>query len=166
MSEKVWPNIGSKIMYVGTHTFWFSNIVEDANNLLETGKYYTISKLELASSWCGVRLEEIPDKLFALSFFSYPKELTTVEAMKIERESWNTVKYEHVTLEELKERTIKHADEVVDVCTKHSEDLKNCKSPREFINHCDYFQNLMAEYEADTDKILKGLKTKKITDKL
>lgn len=103
---KQWPKIGSKIMYVGTHTFWFTNIVEDANKLLETGKHYTVSKLELASSWCGVRLEEIPDKLFSLSFFHYPKELSTEEATKIERDEWETVKYEHVTLAELRDRKI------------------------------------------------------------
>ena len=82
--EKYWPNIGSKIIYRGTHQFWFTNIVKDANDLLEVGKQYTISKLELASSWCGVRLEEIPDKKFALSFFDYPKELTTEQAIKNE----------------------------------------------------------------------------------
>ena len=81
--------------------FWYQNIIEDANELLELGKEYTISKLELASSWCGVRVEEIPDKLFALSFFDYPKELTTVETMKIERAIQETEKYEFVSLEEL-----------------------------------------------------------------
>jgi len=106
--EKQWPKIGSKITYKGTHHFWFTNIIKDANELLEVGKEYTISKLELASSWCGVRVEEIPDKLFALSFFEYPKEITTQEAMKIERETWETQRYEYTSLEELRDRANKN----------------------------------------------------------
>ena len=99
--EKLWPKISSKITFRGTHMFWFTNIVKDANELLEIGKEYTISKVELASSWCGVRLEEFPDKLFALSFFNYPKELTTKEQMEAERRAVP------VTLEELRDRDIK-----------------------------------------------------------
>ena len=101
---KQWPKIGSKITYKGTHMFWFTNIVKDANELLEIGKDYTISKLELASSWCGVVVEEFPEKKFALSFFTYDKELTSEEVNKLERESWETVKYEFVSLEELRDR--------------------------------------------------------------
>jgi hypothetical protein len=81
---KLWPKVGSKITYKGTHMFWFTNIIKDAEDLLEKGKEYTISKIELASSWCGVRVEEFPDKLFALSFFDYPKDLTTQEQHVIE----------------------------------------------------------------------------------
>jgi len=103
---KAWPEIGSKVTFTGVHVFWFTNIVKDANELLEVGKEYTIAKLELASSWCGVRLEEFPDKLFSLSFFKYDKNLTTEEATKIERDEWETVKYEHVTLAELRDREI------------------------------------------------------------
>jgi predicted phosphohydrolase len=105
---KQWPKIGSKITYKGTHTFWFTNIVEDANNLLESGKEYTITKLELASSWCGVRIKEFPDHKFALSFFDYPKEITTEEVMRIEKNEWETVKYEFTSLEELKNRKHDH----------------------------------------------------------
>ena len=76
---KQWPKVGSKITYKGTHTFWFTNITKDAEELLEVGKEYTVSALELASSWCGVRVEEFPEKLFALSFFTYNKELTNKE---------------------------------------------------------------------------------------
>jgi len=64
--------------------FWFVNMVKDANELLEIGKEYTISKLELHSSWCSVVLEEFPDHQFSLSFFDYDKELTTKEELKIE----------------------------------------------------------------------------------
>ena len=93
---KQWPKIGSKVTFKGTPKhFWFTNILKDANDLLEVGKEYTISQLKLASSWCGVRLEEFPDKLFALHFFSYENELTTEEVRKIER-------FEFKTLEDLK----------------------------------------------------------------
>jgi len=68
---KQWPKIGSKITFKGTHKFWFTNIIKDAEDLLELNKEYTVSKIEPASSWCGVRVEEFPDKLFALSFFIY-----------------------------------------------------------------------------------------------
>lgn len=93
---KQWPNIGSKVTFKGTSRFWFTNIVEDANSLLKIGKEYTVSKLELASSWCAVILEEFPDKKFSLNWFDYPKELTTNEALKLEG---RTIP---ITLEELK----------------------------------------------------------------
>jgi len=98
MNEKHWPKIGSKATFRGVHHFWFVNIIKDANELLEIGKEYTISKLELASSWCGVILEEFPDKLFALSFFDHQKELTTNEEMEAEG------RLIPMTLEELKSR--------------------------------------------------------------
>lgn len=81
---KQWPKAGSKVTFTGSHMFWFVNIVKDANELLEIGKEYTVDKLVLSSSWCGVRLEEFPDKVFALSFFTYEKELTTQEQHAIE----------------------------------------------------------------------------------
>ena len=103
---KQWPKSGSKVTFRGiTQPFWFSNIVKDANDLLEIGKEYTITKIELASSWCAVILDEFPDKKFSISWFDYEKELTTEEAMKIERAAWETIKYEFVSLEELRDRT-------------------------------------------------------------
>lgn len=81
---KLWPNINSKIMFNGTTKFWFTNMVEDANKLLEVGKDYTVSKIELASSWCGVILKEFPEHKFSLSWFNYPQELTTNEIREIE----------------------------------------------------------------------------------
>jgi len=101
---KQWPQIGSKIKFKGTHMFWFVNIVKDANELLELGKEYTITKLQLASSWCGVIVQEFPEHKFSLSFFEYEKDLTTEEAMKLEKDDWDTVKYEFKTLEELKNK--------------------------------------------------------------
>ena len=66
------PSIGSKITYKGApQYFWFKNIIEDANNLLEIGKEYTISRMRLNSSWVSVVLEEFPDHKFSLSFFDY-----------------------------------------------------------------------------------------------
>lgn len=81
---KQWPKVGSKVTFTSSHMFWFKNIIKDADELLEIGKEYTVSKLVLASSWCGVRVEEFPDKVFALSFFKYDKELTTEEQHAIE----------------------------------------------------------------------------------
>jgi hypothetical protein len=101
---KQWPKTGSKITFKGVHLFWFVNIIEDADKLLEVGKEYTVSKIELASSWCAVILEEFLDKKFALSFFNYPKELTTEEVIKLEKDEWETVKYEFTSLKELSER--------------------------------------------------------------
>ena len=102
---KQWPKLGTKVTYKGTTKwFFFQNILKDANDLLEIGKEYTITKIELASSWCAVILEEFPDKKFSLSWFDYERELTTEEVMKNERDAWNTVKYEFTSLEELRDR--------------------------------------------------------------
>lgn len=68
-----WPKVGSKITYKGTHAFWFTNIIKDAEELLEKDKSYTIQSLIPASSWCAVKLEEFPEHEFALSFFRYEK---------------------------------------------------------------------------------------------
>jgi hypothetical protein len=104
---KQWPKLGTKVTFEGTTKwFFFNNILKDANELLEVGKVYTITQLELASSWCGVVLEEFPDKKFSLSWFDYDKDQTTEEVMKKERDEWETVKYEHVTLAELRDRKI------------------------------------------------------------
>jgi hypothetical protein len=161
---KQWPKTGGKVTFKGVHLFWFVNIIEDADKLLEVGKEYTVSRIELASSWCAVILEEFPEHRFALSFFNYPKELTTEEVKMSQLDASETVKYEYVSLEELRDRACKHADEVLDVCTKHSEALKNCKSSKEMIEHCDHFENLMRVYEVDSEKIIKGFKRKQIID--
>jgi hypothetical protein len=101
---KQWPKAGSKVTFNGTRAFWFFNIIKDANDLLEIGKEYTITKIEPASSWCAVVLQEFPEHRFALNWFAYEKELTTEEVRNIEKESWETVKYEFKTLEELKNK--------------------------------------------------------------
>lgn len=94
---KQWPKVGSKVTFTGTRMFWFVNMVKDANELLEIGKEYTIAKVELASSWCGVVLKEFPDNTFALSWFEYEPELTTNEQLKAEG------RYIPITLEELRD---------------------------------------------------------------
>lgn len=67
-----WPQVGSKVTFKGTpEFFWFPNIIKDANELLEVGKEYTISKLRVNSSWCSVVLEEFPNHKFSLHFFTY-----------------------------------------------------------------------------------------------
>jgi hypothetical protein len=99
---KQWPKIGSKVTFTGTRMFWFVNMVKDANELLEIGKEYTISKIELASSWCGVVLEEFPEHKFSLSFFTYDKELTTQEVKYNQMDSFETVRYEFKPLKDFK----------------------------------------------------------------
>jgi hypothetical protein len=102
---KQWPRIGSKVTYKGANKkFWYTSIIENAEKNLEIGKEYTVSKLHLASSWCGVELEEFGDMEFALSFFTHEKELTTEEVRSIDRATWDSVEYEFVSLKELKER--------------------------------------------------------------
>jgi hypothetical protein len=92
---KQYPKIGSKVTFTGTHTFWFTNIIKDADELLEVGKQYTVSKVEPYSSWCSVVLEEFPDKKFTLGFFEYEKELTIKEVREM-------LELEYKTLEELR----------------------------------------------------------------
>jgi hypothetical protein len=106
---KQWPKAGSKATFKGTtEWFFFQNILKDANDLLEIGKEYTITKIELASSWCAVILDEFPDKKFSLAWFTYDKDLTTEEVIKLERASWDTVKYEFTSLKELRDRNNEH----------------------------------------------------------
>ena len=84
---KQWPKIGSKIKFrEASRWFWFTNMVKDAEELLESGKEYTVSSLSLGSSWCGVVLEEFPEHKFSLSWFEYPEELTIEEVREQENE--------------------------------------------------------------------------------
>ncbi len=69
-----WPLPGDKVIFKGvTHPFWFTNIVDNANNLLKIGKEYTLKLVEPASSWVCIRLEEFPDHDFSLHFFNYDR---------------------------------------------------------------------------------------------
>ena len=49
--------------------FWFTNIVKDAQALLEEGKVYTVKAVHPASSWCAVELEGVAAE-FNLGWFS------------------------------------------------------------------------------------------------
>lgn len=107
---KQWPKLGTKVTFKGTTKwFFFNNILKDANELLEVGKVYTITGIELASSWCGVQLEEFPDKKFSLSWFDYDKDLTTEEVKMNQLDVSETVKYEFVSLKELRDRNNEYA---------------------------------------------------------
>jgi hypothetical protein len=66
-----WPLPGSKIRYKGTHTFWFTNIIKNAEDNLEVGKEYTIKSIAPAGSWCEVKVQEFPEISLALSFFEH-----------------------------------------------------------------------------------------------
>ena len=54
--------------------FWFTNIVRDAQELLEEGMVYTVKAVHPASSWCAVELEEIAAKEFNLGWFDVVNE--------------------------------------------------------------------------------------------
>lgn len=66
-----WPLPGTRIRYKGTHKFWFTDIMKNAEDNLEIGKEYTIKSISPASSWCEVVVEEFPEMSLALSFFDY-----------------------------------------------------------------------------------------------
>ena len=77
---KQWPRKGGKVVYKGTNmSFWFKNIIENAEKNLELDKEYTVARLHLASSWCGVELEETGSIEYSLGFFKHDKDLTTQE---------------------------------------------------------------------------------------
>ena len=65
------PVPGDKLKYKGTHTFWFTDIIQNAQNSLVRGKEYTLKTINVASSWCCITLEETGSKEYSLSFFTY-----------------------------------------------------------------------------------------------
>jgi len=67
------PVPGAKLKYKGTHVFWFTNLIENAEKNLVKGQEYTLKKIDVASSWCHITLEETGDVDYALSFFTYDK---------------------------------------------------------------------------------------------
>ena len=71
-----WPRPGSKLRYNGTRPFWFTNIIEDAEKNLVVGNIYTLAKIELASSWAAVTLEESGEVVYSLSFFEIVEKAT------------------------------------------------------------------------------------------
>jgi hypothetical protein len=65
------PRPGAKLTYKGTHIFWFTNLIENAEKNLVKGQVYTLKKISVASSWCHIWLEETGDIDYSLSFFDY-----------------------------------------------------------------------------------------------
>lgn len=62
------PKLGTKLKYKGTHHFWISEILQNALSL-KLNNVYTLDYVNPHSTWIQVKLKEIPDKIFALSFF-------------------------------------------------------------------------------------------------
>lgn len=63
------PKAGARIRYIGTHEFWFTDIIANAESELVVGEIYTLKTIELYSSWASITLEETGDQEFALGFF-------------------------------------------------------------------------------------------------
>jgi hypothetical protein len=72
-----WPLPGDKVTFMKVHMIWFTNMIRDAEELLIPGAEYTIKTVAVASSWCGITLEEIARDdehlKFPLSFFKYDR---------------------------------------------------------------------------------------------
>jgi hypothetical protein len=66
---KKFPKVGAKIRYIGTHAFWFTDIIANAERELIISEIYTLKTIELFSSWACITLEETGDHEFALGFF-------------------------------------------------------------------------------------------------
>lgn len=110
---KQWPKIDSTVTFTGTRVFWFADMVKDANELLELGREYTVAKLELASSWCGVILTEFPEHTFSLSWFAYNHDLTTKEELMIEGKLIPLSKEE---IQQIKESVVEARNDIHPVC--------------------------------------------------
>jgi hypothetical protein len=61
--------IGDKVIFKGTSTFWFTDIVEFADEKLVVGKEYTIKDITASPSWTGVYLEEFPEQVLNYHWF-------------------------------------------------------------------------------------------------
>ena len=60
---------GDKVRFLGVRMFWFTNMIEDAKAKLKIGKVYTISDVQEASSWTGIRLYETGDSQYNSGWF-------------------------------------------------------------------------------------------------
>jgi hypothetical protein len=65
----VYPKVGDRVKYLGTRMFWFTNIIKNAEDNLTVGTVYTISKVDIASSWIGITLVETGDLVYSYSWF-------------------------------------------------------------------------------------------------
>lgn len=61
--------VGDKITFDKVGPFWFTDMLENAKQLVK-GQQYTVSKINIASSWTGVRLEETGESQYSLSWFN------------------------------------------------------------------------------------------------
>lgn len=68
------PPPGAKLTYKGTHPFWFTNMVADAEKKLVMGQVYTLKERQINSSWVKVTLEEVEGD-YSLGFFNFPHPL-------------------------------------------------------------------------------------------
>lgn len=51
---------GDKVKFLGTRTFWFTDVIENANKLDKT-TIYTVSEIREFSSWTAIKLAETGD---------------------------------------------------------------------------------------------------------
>ena len=63
------PKPGARLRYCGTHTFWFTDVIANAERELQVGMTYTLNSIELASSWAKITLNETRDVPYSLGFF-------------------------------------------------------------------------------------------------
>ncbi len=72
-----WPKIGDKLKFTGLKQAFHTNVIKNGGKL-KLGEYYTVRKVDVASSWCCIFLEEFPetevfgDDWFSLAFFERP----------------------------------------------------------------------------------------------
>lgn len=71
INQEEWPKIGDKLKFRGTHHFWFTYIIGNAKSHLKEGEFYTLSKIDIFSSWVRIQVKEVPDVDFTLGFFEY-----------------------------------------------------------------------------------------------
>ena len=75
MKQK-WPKIGDKLKFTGKTFAFHTNVMKNADKLL-LGQEYTVREVDVASSWCLIKLQEFPETevygedWFSLSFFDW-----------------------------------------------------------------------------------------------
>ncbi len=60
---------GDKVIFRSIPKIWFVNVIKNSEKL-EIGKEYTIREIEVASSWCCIKLEEFSEGEFGDDWFS------------------------------------------------------------------------------------------------
>ena len=73
IKHTTFPNAGGKLIFNGVPSVYypmFLNMKTEAEQFLVLGQEYTVSKVEIYSSWCAVWLEGVDQKYyFNLGFF-------------------------------------------------------------------------------------------------